>query len=318
MIFFSYLKAIVWSKAALWLATCIACVWMIFTQGLLSKVYQTQPNLWFILPWAVFIFAFWRFLESKDKTAEKVSRLNKVLPVKRWLMAKCPALARISMETLVNANDMSVFWNEPKEKATSMARIWENYIHLRKCLPNFVDSVTERSSDKTTKAPTEFTVRIVSDGKVYFGFDNSKHWPGCPQWRMQAKPFTIPNAGEIETTFTDGTETRVVATSLSPYVGDFSDVIWKALFIATNFRSIRHYEEIQKWLALTKFLADTKNGKIGSSPILGCLRETILESMVSNDYTDDEFLIALGRIDLGKQKQKKPHNMADWLGQKPT
>ena len=127
---------------------------------------------------------------------------------------------------------------------------------------------------------------------------------------MQAKPY-VPSAREIETTFTDGAETIVLGRSLSPYVGDFSDVIWKALFIATNFRSIRHYEEIQKWLALTRFLADTKNGKIGSSPILACLRETIMESMVSNDYTDDEFLIALSRIDLGKQKQKKSNNLGE-------
>ncbi|MEI7792783.1 MAG: hypothetical protein WCI57_04840 [Candidatus Berkelbacteria bacterium] len=317
MIFFSYLKAIVWSKSMLWLAIGVISVRIIFTQGLLSKVYPTLPDLWFILAWIVLLIAFWYCMTSYETMANKVKELNKVLPIKRWLVAKCPALARISMETLVRADDMSIFWLEPKEKATSLARIWENYIHLRKWLPNFVEWVTERSSDRTTNAPTKFTIRIASEGKVYFGFDNSKHWPGCPQWRMQAKPY-VPSAREIETTFTDGAETIMLGRSLSPYVGDFSDVIWKALFIATNFRSIRHYEEIQKWLALTRFLADTKNGKIGSSPILGCLRETIMESMVSNDYTDDEFLIALSRIDLGKQKQKRPQTLADALGKKST
>jgi len=317
MIFFSYLKAIVWSKAMLWLAIGVVSVRIIWTQGLLSKVYPTLPDLWFILAWIVLLIAFWYCMTSYEAMANKVKELNKVLPIKRWLMVKCPALARISMETLVHADDMSIFWLEPKEKATSLARIWENYVQRRKNLSDFVDWVTNYSSDRKTEKPTDFIVRIASGKKVYLGFDHTKHWRCSTQWRIQAKPFDCASK-HFTTTFTDGTDTRKIGGESGPYVGEIPNSLWEALFIATNFRSIRHYEEIQKWLALTKFLADTKNGKIGSSPILGCLRETIMESMVSNDYTDDEFLIALSRIDLGKQKQKRPQTLADALGKKLT
>ena len=238
--------------------------------------------------------------------------LNKVLPIKRWLVAKCPALARISMETLVRADDMSIFWLEPKEKATSLARIWENYIQRRKELSDFVGWVTDYSSDRKTEKPNDFIVRIASGKKLYLGFDQTKHRRYCHQWRLRAKAFDLESR-LFTTTLINETEIKKIGSETGPYVGEIPNSLWEALFIASNFRSIHHYDETKKWIALTRFLADTKNGKIGSSPILGCLRETIFESMVSNDYTDDEFLIALSRIDLGKQKQKRPQTLADKL-----
>jgi len=308
MIFFSYLKAIVWSKSMLWLAICIACVCMIYTQGLLSKVYPTLPDLWFILAWIVLLIAFWYCMTSYEAMANKVKELNKVLPIKRWLMVKCPALARISMETLVKADDMSIFWLEQKQKDSSLVRIWENYTQRRKDLSDFVYWATEHRAARETEKPTSFIVRIASGKKVYLGFDNSKHWTDCGQWRIYANPCDLERKYFV-TTFTDESQSMKIGGEMGPYVGEIPDDLWKALFIASNFGSIYHYNYIQNWIALAKFTAETKNGRIGSSPIMCELRRTIVECQITNDFSAEDFEFALSKIDLGKQKQKKTTNL---------
>lgn len=316
MIFFSYLKTIVWSKSMLWLVVCIICLRIVWTQGLLSKTYPTLPDLWSLLFWVGITLAMYQIVNNYDAVSARIKRLNEILPIKRWLMKKCPALARISMETLVEADSMFIFWLEPKDKATSLVRIWENYARERKTLPDFVYWVTEHISIRNTEPPIDFIVRIASRKKVYLGFDQTKQRPYSCQWGLEIRSTAKYRHvwGYFKTTLNDGVMRREVGNETDPYMDWDPDDLWRALFIATNFKSIQHYDEIQKWLALTKFLAETKNGKIGSSPILGSLRETIMNSFISDDFTADEFLIALNRIELGKRKQKKPQALANVLG----